>query len=102
MLRCCDAPATPLIRNLKWLPVTDIIRSETATVMYKSLNGLAPEYLSKSKLKRPKKHDNGCFPALRKTLNGQKAVSFRGSKLWNNLEPHVKQEAPSLATFKKT
>ncbi len=34
-----------LIRKLKWLSVTDIDRSETATVIYKLLNGLAPESL---------------------------------------------------------
>ena len=37
---------------------------------------------------------------LRKTKNGQKAISFRGPKLWNELELDLKQ-ATSLATFKK-
>ena len=41
-----DAPAMPIIRSLKWPTVDDIIRSEIATTMYKSLNGLLPEYLS--------------------------------------------------------
>ena len=35
---------------------------------------------------------------LRKSNNGQRAISFRGPKLWNTLELDVKQ-APSLATF---
>ena len=33
-----------------------------------------------------------------KTSNGQKAFSFRGSKVWNELEHEVKL-APSLSTF---
>ena len=37
---------------------------------------------------------------LRKTNNGQRAISFRGPKLWNSLDLDVKQ-APSLATFKR-
>ena len=41
-----DTPAMELIHNLNWPTVSDIIRSETATTMYKSLNGLVPEYLS--------------------------------------------------------
>ena len=41
-----DAPAMPMIRSLNWRTVYDIIRSEIATTMYKSLNGLVPEYLS--------------------------------------------------------
>ena len=34
-----------------------------------------------------------------KTNNGQRAISFRGPKLWDNLELDVKQ-ASSLAIFK--
>ena len=41
-----DAPAMPIIRNLNWRTVDDIITSETATTIYKSLNGFVPEYLS--------------------------------------------------------
>ena len=41
-----DTPAMELICNLNWSTVSDIIRSETATTMYKSLNGLVSEYLS--------------------------------------------------------
>ena len=33
-----------LIQSLDWPTVSDIIRSETATTVYKSLNGLVPEY----------------------------------------------------------
>ena len=40
-----DTSTMPLIRNLKWLTVSDIIRSETATIMYKSLYGIIPENL---------------------------------------------------------
>ena len=46
-----DSSAKPLIHNLKWPTINDIIRSETATIMYKSLNDLAPEYLSKRFIK---------------------------------------------------
>ena len=42
-----DSSAKPLINNLKWPTISDIIRSETATIMYKSLNGL--EIYSKCK-----------------------------------------------------
>ena len=41
-----DTPAMELIHNLNWPTLSDIIRSKTATTMYKSLNGLVPEYLS--------------------------------------------------------
>ena len=41
-----DAPADALIQQLKWPNIAEIIKRETATIVYKSLNGLAPTYLS--------------------------------------------------------
>ena len=37
---------------------------------------------------------------LLKTINGQKAFSYRGPKLWNGLQRATKL-APSLKTFKE-
>ena len=102
-----DAPAMPIIRSLNWPTVDDIIRSEIATTMYKSLNGLVPEYLSNLFSKTSTRYarklrntDTDLSLPLRKTNNGQRAISFRGPKLWNQLERDAKQ-APSLATFKR-
>ena len=102
-----DTPAMALIRSLDWPTVNDIIRSETATTMYKSLNGLVPEYLSDlfeknstRNFRKLRNTDTDLSLAFRKTNYGQRAISFRGPKLWNQLEPDAKQ-APSLATFKR-
>ena len=96
-----------LIRSLNWPTVDDIIRSETATTMYKSLNGLVPEYLSDlfeknsaPNVRKLRNTETDLSLPLRKTNNGQRAISFRGPKLWNQLELDAKQ-APSLATFKR-
>ena len=40
-----DAPAVPLLQNLGWPSIRDLIRKETATLTYKALNLLAPRYL---------------------------------------------------------
>ena len=102
-----DTRAMELIHNLTWPAVSDIIRSETATTMYTSLNGLVPEYLSNLFVKNSDRNvrelrntETDLSLPLRKTKNWQNAISFRGPKLWNQLKPHLKQ-APSLATFKK-
>ena len=44
-----DAPADALIQQLKWPNIAEIIKRETATIVYKYLNGLAIslKYLSK-------------------------------------------------------
>ena len=75
--------------------------------MYKLLSGLVPEYLSGLFEKKStrnarelRKTETDLSIPLRKTNNGQTAISFGGSKLWNNLELDVKQ-APTLATFKR-
>ena len=84
-----------------------IIETDTKLVVFKSLNGLAPQYLSDlftknlqiapynlrntvTDLRLPKK----------KTMGDQKAFSYRGAKLWNSLSAEPKQ-APSLSYFKK-
>ena len=41
-----DTPAMALIRSLNWPTVSEIVRSEAVTTMYKSLNGPITEYLS--------------------------------------------------------
>ena len=41
-----DAPSEPLRKELGWLSVKEMIVKETSTMMYKSLNDLAPQYLS--------------------------------------------------------
>ena len=41
-----DAPATNLIKELKWPTVHDMIKQEMATIVFKSISGLAPTYLS--------------------------------------------------------
>ena len=40
-----DAPAAALIEKLNWPTIIEIIKRETATMVFKSLNGLAPTYL---------------------------------------------------------
>ena len=87
-----------LIHNLHWPTVIDIIRSETATTMYKFLNGLVPEYLSDLFVKNCTRNvrelrntETDLSLPLRKTKNGQNATSLRGPKLWNQPELDLKR-----------
>ena len=41
-----DATAANLIKELKWPTVHDMIKQETTTIVFKSISGLAPTYLS--------------------------------------------------------
>ena len=78
-----DTPSIDLIQSLNWTTVSDIIRGETATTVYKSLNGLVPEYLSSLFEKRSTRNvrelrntETDLSIPLRKSNNGQRAYLF--------------------------
>ena len=67
-----------------------------------SLNSLAPDYLRKLFTKCSDERERFLRSSetdlkmpLLKSINGQKAVSYRGTKLWNSLD-RVTRLAPSL------
>ena len=75
------------------------------TIVFKSISGLAPTYLSTLFTRNStretvnlRNRETDLLAPRMKTSNGQKAFSFRGSKVWNELEHEVKL-APSLSTF---
>ena len=102
-----DAPSRPLIKSLGWKTVRKLVHQDSRLMVYKSINGLAPQYMSdlftrnsacSSRNLRNTKTD---WRLPRKTsANGQKCFSYRGAKLWNNLSAEIKQ-APSFAVFKQ-
>ena len=88
-----DASAAPIMQNLGWSTISNLVRKETATLTYKSLNSLAPDYLRKLFAKCSvdrerflRSSETDLKIPLLKTISGQKAFSYRGAKLWNSLE----------------
>ena len=75
-----------------------MIKQETATIALKSVSGLAPTYVStlfmRNSIQEIVKNLRHCEKALlaprMKTSNGQRAFSFRESKVWNELEHEAK------------
>ena len=98
-----DAPADALMKRLNWPNIAEIIKRETATIVYRSLNGLEPTYLSDIISKNSslgtvklKNSEYDLRIPLFKTSNGQKSFSYRGLNVLSSLEPEVKQ-APCKA-----
>ena len=67
-------------------------------MVYKSLNGLVPMYLSNIFSRNSawdsvylRNSESDLRVLLFKTANGQKSVAYRGAHLWNNLEFEVKK-----------
>ena len=75
-----------------------MIEQETATIVFKSISGLATTYLSTQHVRNSTREtvnlrnsETDLLAQRMKASNGQKAFSFRGSKVWNELEHEVKQ-----------
>ena len=92
-----DASADALIQRLNWPGIAKIIKRETVTIVYKSLNGLVPTYLSVIFLKNSSRgtvklrnSEYDLHIPLFKTRNGQKSFSYCGVNVWNSLESEVK------------
>ena len=97
---------TPVLSSLHWLPVQYRIQFKILTFTFKSLNSLAPPYLTE--LIRPYTPAR-CLrsaeqlllqgPKTKKPARGDRAFSAAAPKLWKELPLPIKQ-APSLSTFK--
>ena len=103
-----DAPSRPLIELLGWKTVDELITGESKTMVFKSLNELAPQYLCdlctrNSLCSSYSLRNTGTDLRLpmKKSANGQKCFSYRGAMLWNSQSTESKQ-ATSLYGFKKT
>ena len=101
-----DSSASALIKTLNWPTVADMIKVETACMVYKSINDLAPDYLSEMftnnsaySRKNLRNTATDLQVPLMKTCNGQRAFSYRGAGVWNHLDLEVKQ-ASSFKAFK--
>ena len=73
-----DKASLPLISQLRWLNIKEMIDFETATMVYKSLHGLAPPYMQDTFHKlsdcrnRPlRSTETGLEISCYKTSNGQ-------------------------------
>ena len=80
----------PLISQLGRLNIKEMIDFETATMVYKSLHGLAPPYmqdtfhkLSACRNRALRSTETDLEIPRYKTSNGQRSFSYRGVTVWN-------------------
>ena len=103
-----DTPSRPLIDQLGWKTIEQLVASESKTMVFKSLHELAPQYLcdlftrnSKCSSYVLRNSETDLRLPMKKSSNGQKCFSYRGAKAWNDLPADTKQ-ASSLNSFKKS
>jgi hypothetical protein len=100
--------ASPLLRELHWLPVQQRIDFKVLVHVYNSVNGSGPTYLKdlikkhvirRSGLRSSYDLSRLAVPSTKRAY-GDKAFSVLGPKLWNDL-PHTLRDAPDVQSFKK-
>ena len=103
-----DTPSRPLVDQLGWKTIEQLIASESKIMVFKSLHELAPQYLcdlftrnSKCSSYVLRNSETDLRLPMKKSSNGQKCFSYRGAKVWNELPADTKQ-ASSLNSFKKS
>ena len=97
-------PSHELFSTLKWLTLENKVQFETAVITYKSLNHLAPAYLtnclthSANTSLRSNSNGNLQLPTVHKEIF-RKSFSYSSSKIWNSLSTNTKH-SPTLYSFK--
>lgn len=97
---------SPVLENLGWLPIKDLLKLRDVTMVFKCLNGLAPTYLSSKLAKRSSVHKYSTRRASDihlpryKTTTAQRSFFYRAAKEWNSLTDNAKS-CTSVAAFKK-
>ncbi|XP_055499399.1 uncharacterized protein LOC129701965 [Leucoraja erinacea] len=99
---------TPILASLHWLPVHFRVHFKILLFVFKSLNGLAPPYLSELlHLYAPTRCLRSAdqllleVPRSKRKLRGDRAFSVAAPALWNTLPLQIRQ-APSLSIFKSS
>ena len=99
---------TPLLFKLHWLPIKCRINFKIILLIYKSLNGLAPSYLTDIIFRHESRHplrssdqENLVIPKFKTESFGGRAFSVLGPRLWNALPNEIKTSS-SLHLFKKS
>ncbi len=86
---------TPVIRQLGWLPVADMLKYYLDILTFKCLNGLAPDYLSTLFKDRSSVHDKNTRSNEKLNIQvfssavGQRSFEYRAVSLWNSLPADI-------------
>ena len=80
-----------------WKTIQQLIDTQSKIVTFKSLKNLAPKYLcelfnknSACSSRNLRSTNTDVWLPRKNTVNGKKAFSFRGAKIWNSLSTETK------------
>ena len=97
---------TPVLKELRWLPVTSFLKYTLKVLSFKCVKGLAPRYLCHRFKTRDCVHDrntkykNNLNISAYKAASGQRTFLYRAMSFWNSL-PREIRECHNLLIFKR-
>ena len=103
-----STPSSELFQQLGWMRFDEMVKYKKCILMYKSLNNLAPAYMSNKFTYSYDIHNLDLRSATNQWLYMpkpkleiyRKSLSYSGPKLWNSL-PESVRNAPTLGSFKQ-
>ena len=101
-----DSPSQPLFQKLGWLTIFERIQYNKGVLLYKTVNGMCPDYMSEmfsfsnSSTYSLRSIDNldMIIPRHKREIY-KNSLHYSGVHIWNNLPINLRT-APSLAAFK--
>ena len=96
------------MRQLRWLPLPQRVQYRQAQLVYRAVNGLAPDYIcsmfrpvseASSRATRASVRGDLCVP-LGRTCVPRNTVARTGAIIWNNLSAQVRR-CQTLQAFKR-
>ena len=99
--------AKPLLKQLHWLPIEQIIKYKIVCLCHQIITGTAPQYLAElvqiyipSRSLRSSSDDRTFrIPFFKRKQHGGRAFCFSAVQMWNSL-PFALRHSPSLPVFK--
>ena len=91
---------TPLLKDLRWLPVRQQLYFHFAVLVFKCMTRCAPKYLTSKLVRRSAvstrttRNSQLLNIPLFRTACGQRTFQYRATSLWNKLQPALKLSRP--------
>ena len=86
------------MRRLGWKTIVELVAHESKLMVFKSIHGLAPQYMSDlfTKISQLASQNLGNVASdlwlpQKRSSNGQKSFFYRSAKIWNSLPTKCKQ-----------
>ena len=103
------SPSHPLLEQLNWLPLPERVKYKQSQLVYKAVNGLAPDYMcalftpiSNISTRTTRSNERGDLYVPKARTNVFKnSIAVNGAHIWNERDPIIRN-SNSLSVFKTT